>query len=237
MRRGSGFQLPRVDSVAAKMAIGLVVASVASQLVPGLAEWLVLLPGMVFRRFALWQPLTYGFVALDPLGVIFGALITWQMGGALEAVWGARRMAAFALGITALSALLTLVVAVLYPPLQQMPFAGEWVLVTALWVGFGLYIGRGQTNFWGIPTSGNMLALIGAGFVILNLIFSHTLVHPALFAVLLTVAYMRGYSPRTLWLRLQSWRFQRQLRGRSKHLRVIGGKDANTSRGSDRYLH
>ncbi len=42
----------------------------------------------------------------------------------------------------------------------------------ALWVAYGLSFGRRQTNFWGLPVSGNVFALIGVGFVFLNGAFS-----------------------------------------------------------------
>jgi hypothetical protein len=100
-------------------------------------------------------------------------------------------------------------------------------------VSYGLYIGRGQANFWGIPVTGNVLALIGAGFVVINALTSHwILMVPEFFALGIAFVYMRGGSPRQLWLRLQHARLQRQLRGRSKHLRVI-----SSERPDDRFLN
>ena len=40
-------------------------------------------------------------------GVIFGALILWSIGGALEQTWGPRKLLIFSLGVTTLAALLT----------------------------------------------------------------------------------------------------------------------------------
>jgi hypothetical protein len=107
----------------------------------------------------------------------------------------------------------------------------------ALWVASGLVIGRGQTNFWGIPLTGNTFALIGVGFVVLTAAFSSVFaVIPEALALGLTWAYVRGASPRLVLLKLQSWRFQRQLKARSRHLKVVG-KDRNTPKDSDRFLH
>ena len=111
-------------------------------------------------------------------------------------------------------------------------------MATAIWVLYGLSHGRRQINFWGMPVTGNVFALIGIGFVLLRALFIHDVrpVLPELFGVALAAGYFRLGSPRLWLLRIQSWRFQRQLKARSKHLRVIA-KDRNTSRDSDRYLH
>ncbi|HZN94678.1 MAG TPA: DUF1751 domain-containing protein, partial [Myxococcales bacterium] len=126
----------------------------------------------------------------------------------------------------------------LFAPLdERVMFPGAWVMGSAMWVAFGLYVGRGQTNFWGLPVTGNQLAAIGAGFVVLNALMSSVLqMVPQLVAIVLTLAYMRGASPRLLWLRVQSWRLQRQAKTRSRHLKVIS-PERNTPRDSDRYLH
>jgi hypothetical protein len=111
------------------------------------------------------------------------------------------------------------------------------VLGTALWVAYGLSYGQAQVNFWGLPVTGNVFALIGAGFVLLNGAYGGwAMVIPDLVCIGLTVAYVKGASPRLLWLRFTSWRLQRQLKGRSGHLRVVT-KDRNIGGGSDNYLH
>jgi hypothetical protein len=104
-------------------------------------------------------------------------------------------------------------------------------------VAYGLSLGRAQTNFWGLPVSGNILAAIGAGFVFLDGAFNGwLLVVPAVLGLLLTAVYVRAGGPELWWLRFQSWRLQRRMRGRSKHLRVVA-PDRNTPQDSDRYLH
>ena len=100
---------------------------------------------------------------------------------------------------------------------------------------YGLSFGRRQTNFWGLPVSGNVFALIGVGFVFLSGAFSSfLLVVPSAVALLLTWAYLRIGGPSDWLLRLQGWRLQRQLRSRSKHLSVVS-PERNTPRDSDRF--
>lgn len=230
-----------LESVGARLALGIVVGSVLVGLLPGqLGIYLLLTPGLVLSPTpALWQFLTYAFVAQGTLGVIFGALIAWQLGGALAQTWGSRRTLLFALGTTAAAGVLTVLLSLVVPVLRGMSYPGATVLTSVLWVAFGLSWGRGQTGFWGLPVTGNTLALIGVGIVFLDGIFSGwPVVVPSAFGIALTWAYLRLGSPRMAWLRLRSWQLERQLRGGSRrrnHLRVVGRDDEERPR--DRYLN
>jgi membrane associated rhomboid family serine protease len=236
MRRSFRPVFPGLQGAAAWLAVALIIGSVVFALTrDGIGSLLLLIPADVLHGF-LWQPLSYGFVADSPMGVIFGALILWQLGGALEQTWGTRRMALFAVGTTVLAGVLTVLVALVVAQLRPIPFAGGWVMGSALWVAYGLSFGRQQTNFWGLPVSGNVFALIGVGFVFLNGAFAGFYRElPAAIALLLTWGYLRLGGPSDWLLRFQSWRLQRQLRSRSKHLTLVS-PDRNTPRDSDRFL-
>ena len=236
MRRTFRPVFPGLHGAAAWLAVALVIGSVLYALTrEGLGALLLLVPGAVLHGF-LWQPVSYGFVENSPMGVIFGALILWQLGGALEQSWGPRRMSFFAVGVTVLAGILTVLLALLVPALRNIPFAGGFVMGSALWVAYGLGFGRHQTNFWGLPVSGNVFALIGVGFVFLSGAFSSfLLVVPSAVALLLTWGYLRLGGPSDWLLRMQSWRLQRQLRSRSKHLTLVS-PDRNTPRDSDRFI-
>ncbi len=232
--RRAGFDF--THTVAVKLAIALGAVSVLAWVTP-IGGYLVLLPRAVLSGLAVWQPLTYAFLEDDPMGVIFGALILWQMGSALEATWGSRRLLAFSVGVTALAGVATVLLAIPFTSLRSVPYVGGWVMGGALWVAYGLSYGRGQTNFWGMPVSGNVFAAIGAAFVLLTAArFGIAVVVPKLLALGFTFLYVRGFSPRMLWLRFQSARLHRQLKGRSRHLRVVG-RDRNMPSDSDRFIH
>ena len=235
-RRGFRPLLPGLRGAAAWLAVLLVVGSVLFALTrDGLGGLLRLIPGAVLRGFV-WQPLSYGFVESSPMGVIFGALILWQLGGALEQSWGTRRMALFAVGTTVLAGVVTVLLSLVVPELRGIPFSGGFVMGSALWVAYGLSFGRQQISFWGLPVSGNVFALIGVGFEFLNGAFSSfLLVSPEAVALLLTWAYRKVGGPSDWLLRFQSWRLQRQLRSRSKHLSLVS-PDRNTPRDSDRFI-
>lgn len=226
--------MPPIQSMAAKLTLALGVGSVLFALG---VQPLALSPEAVLREFFLWQPLTYTFVSYGALGVIFSLLITYQIGGALEMSWGSKRLLWFAVGSTVLAGLLTVLLSLVVPVMRDVRFLGGTVMTSALWIGYGLSVGRGQSNFWGMPITGNGLAAIGVGFTFLNALYmGFWRAVPDFIVIALAFAYVRGFSPRIVWLRFQSWRLQRQLKGRSKHLKVVSG-DRNMPSDSDRYLH
>ncbi|MCY1020544.1 DUF1751 domain-containing protein [Pyxidicoccus sp. MSG2] len=165
--RGGG-GLPGLETTASKLAAALVAGSILYHLTKGgQGGLLLLLPDFVFSRLFLWQPLTYGFIEASPFGIIFGAIITWSIGGYLESIWGGKRLLLVAVGVTVLAGVLTSLLAMVVPGATVQAYTGGNVMTTVLWVAYGLSIGRGETNFWGIPLSGNALAGVGAGFVVL----------------------------------------------------------------------
>lgn len=239
-RRGRiGPQFIRADKMATKLTLAAIAGSVVFALFKGsFGLYLPLAPVGVLHGF-LWQPFTYAFVGSNPMEVMFGALAIWSIGGSLEETWGAKRLLAFALSTTVLAGVLTVLLSVLLPRLQNFPYFGIWVMGTSLWVAYGLAHGRGQTNFWGIPLSGNTFALIGAGFIFLDGAYASPQwlgVVPHVFGLALTLVYIKLGSPRFFWLRFTSWRLQRRMRRRSKYLTLVS-KERNIGGDSDRFLH
>jgi hypothetical protein len=231
----SGF--PNFQSMAAKVAVALVGVSVLFALTRNsLGPFLLLTPGLFFKAM-LWQPVTYGLIETTPLGVIFGALIVWSIGGALEMAWGSRRMFFFLTSVTVLAGVLTALLALAWPALWLRPFPGGTVLTSALWVGYGLSYGARHTQFWGLPMTGNVFALLGVGFVFLQgAFYDWVAIVPDAFALALTYGYFTVGSPYSLWLRLGSWRLKRKVQRKTVHLRLLE-KDRNMPKDSDRYLH
>ncbi len=231
-------------TAAAKLAIAVIAASVIAALVPGLQQWLGLVPGLATGTLgnaipALWQPLTYIPLAFEPFGVLIGALIVWSIGGSLEQSWGRRRFLSFTLGATAVSGLLTAILALLWPSLRGALFGGATVMVTAVWLAYGWSFGaqKLQMMFVG-AVSGNAFAIFGILLVGIKAAFARSLVPvmPELFAILCAYVYVKVGSPRVLVLKARQWQLQRELKSRSKHLRVISD-DRNTDKGSDRFIH
>jgi membrane associated rhomboid family serine protease len=225
-------------SSAAKMAVLFVIATIAVYVTENLTyEWVALIPAAVIHQLRLWQLLTYAVVFhKDPLNIIFGVLILVSIGGALERQWGPRRLWLFSFGIAFFSAAVTVVLAFFIRGLDH--FVGANVIVSSMWVAYGLLIGRGRTNFWGMPVTGNTLALIGAAFVLLScLLGGWAQLVPELISLGLVYVHVRLGFPQDTLQRFGSWRLQRDLHRRSTHLRVISGDQRNTPRDSDKFLH
>jgi membrane associated rhomboid family serine protease len=234
VNRRVSFGFPPIRTASAKLAIALIVCSlIYAVALPQMA----LAPRAVLEAFFLWQPLSYTFVETSPMGVIFGALITWSIGGSLEQTWGAKKLVAFALGVTVIAGLLT--VALAFDALLGQMYGGGTVMTTALWVAFGLSWGSRQTGFWGMPVTGNVLALIGIGFVVLQAAFARSVwvVVPEALAIAMTYAFVRFNFPSSTLERFNSWRLRRQLDKRRNHLNVVSGDKRNMPNDSDRFLH
>jgi membrane associated rhomboid family serine protease len=231
------FRMPAIRSAAAVMAIAMIVTSVLVAVIRPLQTIILLVPELVASGYV-WQLVTYALVEVTPIGVIFGAIILWSLGGFVEQSWGRRRFLLFSLAIVVLSAVATVLLSLLVPSLVRQGYAGATVLTGSLWVAYGMQIGRGQTNFWGMAVTGNVLALVGAGFVFLSAAFAGlSTVIPEAFGLFFTFLYMRGAQPSLLWLRFRSWQLDRDLKKRSAHLKGIDGGRRNVGGDSDKYLH
>jgi membrane associated rhomboid family serine protease len=223
-------------STSVRLAIAMVAVSVVVQLVPAAAEFLLLIPSHALRGWV-WQLLSYPFIETNVLSLLIDGVVLVMIGLGVEQSWGSRRVLVLSVGTAAVAGVLTVLLSLLVPSLRNFPFFGAGVMVTALWIAYGLSFGRMQMNFWGIPLTGNGLAYVGVGFVVLNGVFAGwRTVLPEAFGAALIFGYFRLGSPRTAWLRFSSWRLQQKLKGRARHLKLVG-KDRNTSNGSDRYLH
>ncbi|MBL9038815.1 MAG: DUF1751 domain-containing protein [Archangium sp.] len=220
----------------------MVAVSILQAVFGALRPYVLLVPDYVIGLPAPWTPLTYAFVATDPFGVIFGALILVGIGSALEQLWGPRRFVLFSVGMTALGGVSTFLVAQLWSSIGGVGFAGARVMTGVVWVAYGLAFADRPTSFWGLPMTGRQLALVGVAFVGLEAAFyGLAVVLPSVFALafvfLSTRGSLRGLSPGFLWTRFRSWQLNRDLKRRAAHLRVVSGDSRNMSRDSDKFLH
>ncbi len=237
MARRVQIELPSFRSASSVMAVVLIATSMLWALLQkSLGFSLLLIPQQVLSGFV-WQLVTWLLVETSPMGVIFGALILWSIGGSLEQLWGKARFVRFALGVTFTAGVLTVLVGLVVPSVAFWPFNGGSVMTGALWVSYGLSIGSRPTNFWGMPANGYTLAMIGVGFVILNAVMvAWQIVVPEAFAIALGYVLLKWGGPTDWWVRVRSDRLRRDLAKRSSHLRVVEPK-RNMPDDSDKYLH
>lgn len=229
--------LPSFQTTAAKLALVLVVVSIVSRLLETFTGFtLGLVPNEV-RKLALWQLGSWPFVATGTIEVIFGALMLVSFGNSLESVLGKRGVIAFAYTIAFVTGLLTVAVSFAVPMIAPVRFGGGTIMAVSLMLYFGLTVGHRDTNFFGLPTTGYILAAICAGFTLLNALFGHwQAVIPEATALLLSLGVWRFGGPSDWWGRFIGWRLRRQLKARSKHLEVVD-PNRNAGSGSDKYLH
>lgn len=230
---GGGFGVFGLETVAAKLTVALAAMSILYLVTRDALGGLLLLwpmAGLELGNFRPWQVLTYAFISPisgSPIWFIFALMMTYQMGGFLEATWGHRRTLMLALGAPVLAGVVTALLGLAGVLSPMQPYPGAWVLTSVLWVAYGWIIGRGQTAFWFIQVTGNTLALIGIGFLVLQALTSGwRAVVPEAIAVACTFAFVHGASPRALWARLQHGRMRRNMR--KNHLKVVDRRDRDS---------
>lgn len=181
--------MPRLNfGAAARLAFALVAGSIIAGLLG--AYWLLLSPGAVLRGHV-WQPVTYVFIDVGALQLLFDALVLVTIGGELERWWGPVRLERFLVGVTVLAGLGTVVLSLGFPILRVLYFSGGGIMASAAWCAYGWSLGRSLTNFWGVTVTGNQLAAIGIGFVVMRASFtSLLLVVPDLLALAMTYVFV-----------------------------------------------
>ncbi len=225
-------------SVGGQYALATVVLSIVAAVSALAGQNLVFSADAVLRDLKLWVVLTNVFVVqADALSIIFSVIVFITCGSFLEQYWGARRVWTFIVGVGVLSSLAVLAVAPFSSTVALIPYFGGHAIFSALWVAQGLVLGSRQVNFFSLPLSGYGLAAIGAAFPIINGLRAPLMELQTYVALVLTVAWVRGWGPVSWVNHFRAWRLARGLRKRSGHLTVLTGEERNPPRGSDRFLH
>jgi membrane associated rhomboid family serine protease len=213
-------------SNAHKLTFGMVVLSIVQALLRNTGlDLFSFRPISTALGFEVWRPITALFISSSPLEVVFGGLIIYSIGGALESQVGRQRFLTLALAIPLIAELLTLPVFLFFSTLPDLPYPGSRSVVTAVWIAFGLIAARsGQMlQFWGNPVSGRSFALLGLGFVLLSAVFGEFIfVLPELLAAGLTYGYVlkRGNIDikRRIELLYYNWKLRRLKAKRGLHI-------------------
>jgi membrane associated rhomboid family serine protease len=189
-----------------------------------------------------WQPLTYTFLNLDPISLLFALLGLWLLGAYLEQMWGTRRFVTFYFVTGAAGALATGLLGFLLAPVWVNPYFGNWSSLEGLIAAFAVLMPSAQIFLYFVPVQARWMLPISAGITLLFMLMGSWVAYlPQLFGLGAGVLFAGGVAPRRMLLRMRVWWIDRRLR-RSK-LRVVRGKDdeggpfSGTGRGSDKYLH
>jgi membrane associated rhomboid family serine protease len=206
----------------------IVIATVASWLLRN-GEWAVLSPAAILHG-EVWRLVTWAFVQDHPLTLIFGGLMLYSFGNQLAYDWGESRFLWTFLLLTAGAAILTVALAVVWPPLMAFGHLGMWPPVIGLLLMWSLRYPDQQMSFWGVlPMSGRMMAiLLVAGTVLYGLaaggiggLFGFAPHFASLFLAWVLSRTHFGLHLRRWKLAWRDFWLERQLRRRSKHLKVV----------------
>src|SRR5438105_5537296 len=214
--------------------------SIIGRYVPDLAAAVAFSPSDLWFRGRVWQPLTYTLLQTSVDGIIFAILGLWLMGGSLEAMWGTRRFVTFYFATSAVAALATAFVGLVFRDVAQTLYSGTGPVLNALAAAFAVLLPTATIFLIVLPIPARLLLPISAGITLLLMIYGGVPAYlPHAFALGAGVLFAGGMrTPRQLWLRVRVWWIDKRLR--SRKLRVVRGDDDLPSRGrsgSDKYLH
>lgn len=214
----AGQSVPRVVAVLIGLVLGVtIVAAVGGRNAFPLAQWTVLVPGLVLAGQA-WRLVTWPFYEPSFLPLVFGCLALWFLGRDLVSAWGGARFTAVFFAIAAVAGALTLLIGLAWREILRVPYAGIWPIVDALIIAWGILFPARQILVWFVlPLRSRTLVYVTiGGTVLLALLDGPALYVPHFMAELSMLA----------WLKLPQWRAQVAVRmarrRRPTHLKTVG---------------
>jgi len=134
-----GGRLPWAVGLLLTLTIGLsLLVAFGDRHAGSLFELVSLTPGEVWHG-QLWRLVTWPFVEVGPVGLIFTCLFLFWFGRDLAEEWGSRRLLAVLGGVTLAAGVCTCLVAQLDRPVLEARYLGGWALTTAMVVAWGLW--------------------------------------------------------------------------------------------------
>jgi membrane associated rhomboid family serine protease len=210
------------------------VGSILAAQARGVAFAGVLVPGLVYQGQA-WRLVTWVLVEQDPLGLIFAGLALFWFGNDLARVWGPGRFLAVYFGLAGAAAIVTCLLAIVWPALAMTPYAGPWAVVDGLIIAWALsFPGRNIFLYFVLPLSGkNLIYATLGGTLLFGLLGGIGRFVPHFAAQLLTLAVLRG-APVDVWRRIRfEWAY-RGWRRRASRLREVPPRPPG---GNPRWYH
>lgn len=206
----------------------IVIATVTSWVLRS-GDWAVLSPAAI-RHGELWRLVSWPFVQDQPLTLLFGGLMLYSFGNQLAYDWGEGRFLWTFVLLTVGAAILTVALAFVWTPLMAFGHVGMWPPVIGLLLMWSLRYPDQQMSFWGVlPMSGRTMAiLVVAGTVLYGLaaggiggLFGFAPHFASLFLGWVLSRSQVGLPLRRWKLAWRDYRLERQMRRRSKHLKIV----------------
>ncbi len=166
---------------------------------------------------ALWQVATYPFFILSsPLGLVFSVLVYGWFAGTLEDFWGSRRFLKFFGLLSVGSALITALLALVWPLLAQTMVEGPNPVLGGLIIAWGLlFRDREMLFMFVLPLKGLHLVYLTVGLVVLGIIYAGSVAPfvPYIVGMAMGAVIVSGtWRPRKLTLLVRKWNIERQMR-------------------------
>jgi membrane associated rhomboid family serine protease len=196
-------------------------ASIVGAQVQGVAFSGVLVPNLVLQG-QVWRLLSWVLFEHDPLSLIFAGLALYWFGNDLARVWGPGRFLAVYFGLAGAAAIVTCLLAIVWPALGMTPYAGPWAVVDGLIIAWALsFPTRNIFVYFVLPLSGkNLIYATLGGTLLFGLLGGISRFVPHFAAQLLTLAVLRG-TPVDIWRRLRFEFAYRGWRRRASRLREV----------------
>ena len=204
----------------------LILARVDSGLAGLVLHYTVLTPTLVLHGYV-WQLVTYLFIHIDPMHLLFNMLGLYFFGPMFERTWGPRSFLRFLL-LAGIGAGVCVVLAGLALPAWNEPTNGLSGAIVALVTAFAVMYPEQQVYFYGLlPIKGKHLVLIGIG---LDLLFALAGSNTSL------PAHLGGYAMGYL-LVTGKWRPSRWIKGGGRKPKSSPPYLKVVKPGDERYLH
>jgi membrane associated rhomboid family serine protease len=204
------------------------------------ARLLVFSPTFVLDEWKVWTPFTYLFISPTPFSLLFHELfVLWMFTGQLERMWGPRRLLYYFFGTGTGAAFVTTLLALAVPALRVAAFDATWVVGEAIILGWVLMNWHATVYLFFFPVRAPLLILFGIAIPLLYAIQgAWTPLVPCYSAMAIGYVMLnkRGATLRRAYLHFRAWWIDRQLKRRSRHLRVVPPPDRDAER-RNKYLH
>lgn len=186
----------------------------------------VFTPNSVLRGEA-WRLVTWVFLELDPLSLVFGCLGLFWFGSDLARAWGPLRFTLTYLILAATGAGVTTALSFVWASLGPRAYLGLWPVVTALLLAWAsLFPNRQILVYFVLPMRGqNLIIATVGGTVLFALLGGLWPFVPHFAAQAAILFYMRGLPFGEWWLRARYAMAERRFRRRAHKFKVVGGKD------------
>ncbi len=199
-------------------------------------------PSQVLDLWRIWTPFTYLFLAGNPLHLLLYEVIAlWMFASSLERQWGERRFLYYFFGTSTGAALLTTVLGLFSTSLRVFPYTGTIVAGEAIFVGWILTNWNATVLlFFMIPVRAPYFLFLAVGMPVLYILMGvWTPFIPVLLAMSIGYVMLRRgrISPKRLLVNIYSWWLARQIRRKSRHLRVVPPSRDDSKRPPNQYLH